>query len=153
MPANSRATGFRFGLARRRLAAKPRRRMLRRLACLSLLFAWFCASGALLDVAQGVAWTRMFAGYARTESVAAAARDTFDPGRPCALCRAVSQAREAGPRTLAPDAGAQKLVLICQETVDYVGTPAPRAWWPVAGPAAAWRAEDVPLPPPRALVG
>jgi hypothetical protein len=153
MPGNSRGTGFRFILARSRAAAEPRGLMPRSLACLSLLFAWVCASGALLDVAQGLAWSRMFVGYARTESVAAAARDTFDPGRPCALCRAVSHAREAAPRTLAPGAGAQKLVLICQDTVDYVGTPAPRTWWPLAGPADAWRPEDVPLPPPRALVG
>jgi len=127
--------------------------MLRRLASLSLLFAWFCASGALLDVAQGVAWARMFAGYARTESVTAAARDTFDPGRPCALCRAVSQARDAAPRALAPNAGLEKVILICQETVEYVGTPARRTWSAAASPAAAGRVEDVPLPPPRGLVG
>jgi len=150
---NRRAAGFRFGLAGGPAPAKPRRVMLRRVACLSLLFAWFCASGALLDVAQSVAWARMFAGYARTESVAAAARDTFDAGRPCALCRAVSQARQAAPRTLAPNTGLEKVVLICQETVAYVGTPVPRTWSAAAFPTAAWRAEDVPLPPPRALLG
>ncbi len=76
--------------------------MSRRLASISLLTAWLCASGAMLDVAQVVAWTRMFAGYARTESIAAAARETFDPGKPCAMCRAVSKARDAGCDRHAP---------------------------------------------------
>src|SRR5476651_946341 len=97
--------------------------MARRIASLSLLCAWLCASGAMLDVAQGVAWARMFSGYAGRESVAEAARDTFDPAKPCKLCLAVSAAREAASRhspTVA-GAGAEKLVMICQDCVYFVG--------------------------------
>jgi len=125
--------------------------MPRRIAFLSLLCAWLCASGAMLDVAQGVAWARMFAGYAGRESVAAAARDTFDPAKPCRLCLAVGAAREAASRhaPAVPGAGAEKLVMICQDCVYFVGA-APKPEWREAGPACqAGPAEDVPLPPPR----
>jgi hypothetical protein len=125
--------------------------MLRRIASLSLLCAWLCASGAMLDVAQGVAWVRMFAGYVGTESVAAAASDTFDPAKPCALCRAVSKARDAACQNCpaAPVAGAEKMVMIVQASETLV-TEAEEAIWPVParvrGPV---RTSEVVLPPPK----
>jgi hypothetical protein len=125
--------------------------MARRLAPACLLLAWLCASGAMLDVAQVVAWSRMFAGYARSECVLSAARDTFDPERPCALCRAVSKAREAssGRGQAAPDAGARKMVMVFQ-AVETLVAPAPGTAWTEtqeAPPKAMWA--EVPLPPPR----
>ena len=91
--------------------------MARRLPALSLLLAWLCASGAMLDVAQVAAWARMFAGYVRTESVAAAARETFDPAKPCQICRAVSKARAAAaPRAAVPSAGPEKIILIFERS-------------------------------------
>jgi hypothetical protein len=129
--------------------------MSRRLASISLLAAWLCASGAMLDVAQVVAWTRMFAGYARTESIVAAARETFDPGKPCALCRAVSKARDACCDRRAPavpSAGAEKMVLILERASPFVASPEPTAW-PERAPAhAPVREADVPVPPPRAAL-
>jgi len=125
--------------------------MSRRLASISLLAAWLCASGAMLDVAQLAAWTRMFAGYARTESIGAAARETFDPCRPCALCRAVGKARDACDRgrPAVPSPGVEKIVLILERASPFVSTPVLREWPEAESAPAAVRAADVPVPPPR----
>jgi hypothetical protein len=135
--------------------AKASAAMPRRIAFLSLLCAWLCASGAMLDVAQGIAWAKMFAGYAGRESMAAAARDTFDPSRPCGLCLAVSAAREAASRHVpaVPGAGAEKLIMICQDTVSFVGVTPTREWREILARCRTRPAEDVPLPPPRTIVG
>jgi hypothetical protein len=128
--------------------------MFRRLSSVSLLGAWLCASGAMLDMAQAVAWTRMFAGYARTESLAAAARETFDPAKPCGICKAVSMAREASGRHAppVPQAGAEKMVLIFERCAPFVALSAKRTW-PVAAPVSAQvRSGDVPVPPPKAFL-
>jgi hypothetical protein len=105
----------------------------------------------MLDLVQVMAWTRMFAGYAGTESFVAAAKETFDPCKPCDLCRAVSHARDAscqhGPAM--PAAGGEKLVLILEKSPVFVASSAERAW-PDAGPARALpRSSEVPVPPPR----
>jgi len=126
--------------------------MFRRLSAVSLLCAWLCASGALLDLAQAFAWARMFAGYARTASVVAAVRRTLDPERPCAICRAVGRAREAsgarGP-AVAP-AGAQKMTLVLESPAPLVAA-VPEEGWPAAAPERGpARAAEVPVPPPRA---
>ena len=127
--------------------------MSRKLASLSLFCAWLCASGAMLDVAQGIAWTRMFAGYARSESIAAAAKDTFDPGKPCALCRAVSEAREAlgrhGPAV--PTRASEKITLVLDCSVCFVPR-SPRQIWPDPRQAlVVERTGEVPVPPPKSF--
>ncbi len=127
---------------------RPRMRSVARVC---LLCAWLCASGALLDVAQVAAWGRMFAGYARSESLAAAARETFDPGKPCAICRAVSKARAASNPAAPRVATADKLVLIFDAPATLV-VRAASPDWPVPGDlSAATRPGDVPVPPPRAV--
>lgn len=128
--------------------------MFRRLSAVSLLCAWLCASGAMLDVAQAFAWTRMFAGYARNESVAAAVRDTFDPGRPCALCCALSKVRQAAGQHVpaVPSAGVDRLILIFERPDVYVAVRAERAWPDAPFAGTAPRACDVPVPPPRAVL-
>jgi hypothetical protein len=105
----------------------------------------------MLDVAQAVAWTRMFAGYVGTESVAAAARDTFDPAKPCKLCLAVSAARDAACRhcPAATPPSMEKMVMIFQSTRTFVAA-ADKAIWPdTAHVCAPARTSDVPLPPPK----
>jgi hypothetical protein len=128
--------------------------MFRRLSAVSLLCAWLCASGAMLDITQVFAWTRMLAGYARTESFAAAAKETFDPAKPCAICKAVSKAREAsgcqGPAV--PSAGGEKLVLILEASAPFVALSAERAWPASPSVSAQALCGDVPVPPPRAGV-
>ena len=125
--------------------------MFRRLSAVSLLLAWLCASGAMLDVAQVFAWARMFANHASTESFAAAARETFDPGKPCEICRAVSKARDASSRhaPAVPSAGGQKMLLILERSAPFFALSA-QGEWPLTPPARAEaRAVDVPVPPPR----
>jgi hypothetical protein len=124
----------------------------RRFSATCLLGAWLCASGAMLDLTQVVAWARMFGGYARTETLAAAAQETFDPEKPCALCLAVSKARTASERhgPAVPSAGAEKMLLIVERSASFVAWAADRSWPRMAPVAAPARAAEVPVPPPRA---
>ena len=55
--------------------------LVKKCAITFLLFAWICANGALLDVVQVFAWGKMFSGYAKSMSVSAALKETFDPAR------------------------------------------------------------------------
>jgi hypothetical protein len=125
--------------------------MSRRVASLSLLCAWLCASGAMLDVAQVFAWARMYAGYARTESIVASARDTFDPGKPCAICRALSRAREACglPAPAAAPAAPEKIVLILERAEPFIALADDPAWPEAPAARALAFASEVPVPPPR----
>src|SRR5271170_5027716 len=103
--------------------------MFRRLPAISLLCAWLCASGAMLDVAQVFAWTRMFTGYARNESVVAAVRDTFDPARPCAICCALCRARQAEsqPVPAIPTAASDRMILILDRPGVFVAESTQRS--------------------------
>jgi hypothetical protein len=108
----------------------------------------------MLDVAQVLAWARMFAEYARMESVVSAAKDTFDPGRSCAICRAVSRARQAQGQhapVLAPS-GPDKVILILENPARFIALDSGRGWpeWTPAAELA--RDADVPVPPPRAAL-
>ncbi len=125
--------------------------MSRRLASISLLCAWFCASGAVLDVAQVVAWSRMFAGYVRTESIGIAAMETFDPGKACALCRRVSEARNSCERhgPVAPSVGVEKIVLILERAAPFIAISSSPAWPETPFLRARIRDGDVPVRPPR----
>jgi hypothetical protein len=124
---------------------------LHRLAAVLVLAGWLAASGALLEVAQVFAWCRMFAGYAGTYSVAEAAARTFDPTRPCPICRALQKAErkqhEAPPA--APNAATERPILICERAEPMVFARQGLAWEvqqeiPACGPVRA-----VPVPPPR----
>jgi hypothetical protein len=128
--------------------------MSRRLAILSLLCAWLCASGAMLDLAQVFAWGRMFAGYARCESLAAAAKETFDPGKPCEICRAVSMARDAAAKHApAPlSAGSEKMVMIFERAAPAVILGVEGSWPGTEVAVAPARPGEVPVPPPRAAL-
>ncbi|MEO5960402.1 MAG: hypothetical protein ABIR80_14915 [Opitutaceae bacterium] len=121
------------------------------LSIAALLFAWLCANGALLDVVQALAWGKMFAGYARTMSVAAALDATFDPAKRCELCVGVAQARDSADKQLpAPSArDAAKLVLVCDTPAKIVFVSAPTAWPAAFASAGPIRTDPVPLPPPR----
>ena len=62
---------------------------------LLLLLAAFLAAGSQWDFVQVFAWGRMFARTAHTLSARAANSETFNPAKRCALCRAVSSARDS----------------------------------------------------------
>lgn len=126
--------------------------MPRLLAPIALLTAWLCASGAALDLAQAFAWARMFGSYVHSESVIAAAKDTFDPDRPCPICKAVSHARDEAkqqaPAQKSPSSEKFYWVLVSQ--VGWVGR-ASGASWTESEPALPFsRVCEVPVPPPRA---
>lgn len=108
----------------------------------------------MLDSVQIVAWTRMFAGYARVLPVGAALRAALDPSRPCELCLAVAKAKAAEEREapVAPVRSVEKQLLAWSGPAPVV-FPSRRDAWPIAGPELApARVEPVPVRPPRAQV-
>ena len=126
--------------------------MRKNVAIASLLFAWLCANGALLDAVQVFAWGKMFAENARTQPLAAALRATFDPAKPCELCRTVAAAKDTAAREL-PTAvertGADKLLLALHTPARPIFV-SPAADWPATlASVPPSRTEPVPLPPPR----
>lgn len=133
--------------------------MFKRVSSICLLFAWLCASGTLLDSIQVFAWGRMFVGYARTMSIAEAAAQTFDPGKPCPICLAVRRAREAEPRnqSAAVPTSVVKTLLAPVQSEPFI-FPLICPEWPDADSImmVSWL-PPVPVPPPRtptqALVG
>lgn len=127
--------------------------MRRALAISSLAFACLCGTGLLWDIVQVVAWGRMFAGYARNESVCAAVTDTFDAEHPCALCQAVTAARDLAehetPAPTSPGRATERVLFLAENTFDVVPQAAAFQW--PADSSRTWRqrADDVPVPPPR----
>jgi hypothetical protein len=59
-----------------------------------VLFAWFLATGSQWDLAQVVAWSRMFAGYSQAMDVKEAFQKTFS-GEMCRICKAVQDGKQA----------------------------------------------------------
>jgi hypothetical protein len=123
----------------------------KKFASLALLFAWLCANGALLDVAQLLAWSKMFAGYSGTMSVAAALQKTFDPAKKCRLCLGVARAREAAQQQLpqAVERSAEKLLLAVHSPSPVILIPSAGDWPATPARVAPHRTEPVPVPPPR----
>ena len=106
----------------------------------------------MLDLAQAFAWGRMFTSYLCCESIVEAAKETFDPAKPCAICAAVGKAREAsnshGPAL--PCAGVEKMVLIFDVPNEFVASIPEDAWPEIPRSIASSSNRDVPVPPPRA---
>ena len=126
--------------------------MRKKIAISSLLFAWLCANGALLDAVQVLAWGKMFAGYTQTMSVAAALRETFDPAKPCEMCLGVAAAKDTAKKQLPAtvERSAEKLLLAYHANAIFI-VPHSVSDWPTAlASVAPSRTEDVPVPPPRA---
>ena len=124
--------------------------MPRRFGIIALICAWLCASGALLDGMQAVAWARMFAGYARTMPLGEAAAETMAGGRPCSICRAVEKARETGGwQQKALNVTSERLLLFC-ERVDPPIMPVTVPEWQAGEPGLPQAPiVSVAVPPPR----
>jgi len=105
----------------------------------------------MLDIAQVFAWGRMFTGYVRCEPIVEAAKETFDPAKPCAICLAVGKAREASSNHAPspPSAGAEKMVLIFDRPAEFVPVEMLDAWPTFLGNVASSLDGGVPVPPPR----
>ena len=126
--------------------------MRKNLAITSLLFAWLCANGALLDAVQVFAWGKMFAENARTLPLGEALRTTFDPAKPCEFCLGVAAAKETAKQQLpgsVDQPSTEKLVLALHSSArPFFLSPYPD--WPVTlASVPPSRTEPVPLPPPR----
>jgi hypothetical protein len=128
--------------------------MARRIGICSLLLAWLCANGAMVELVQCVAWVKMFAGYVPHMSVAAAIDETLDATKPCALCKTVSTARAKSQPTGDNAKVASEKVLLALTTIEDVDLEILRpSWPPPPSRAAQARREPVPLPPPRGFAG
>ncbi len=128
------------------------RRVRKKLATFSLLFAWLCANGALLDGVQVFAWAKMFASYARVMPIGEALRTTFDPNRPCDMCLGIAAAKETARQQLPAgvERASEKIQLALHTPAALVLLSPPAEWPPVRTGAAPARTEPVPVPPPRA---
>lgn len=129
------------------------RALLKRLPSAALLLAWLFANGALLDAVQVLAWGKMFAGYAETMDVRAALARTFDPSRPCNLCRTVSRARDQAKSQLpaAVESSAEKLILALHQPGPVLFVIEPSGWEQDSPANGPFRTDPVPVPPPRQL--
>lgn len=128
--------------------------MRKKIASLSLLLAWLCANGAVLDAVQLVAWGKMFAGYSQVMPIGAALRATLDPSRPCDLCVAVVDMKANWGKQQLPNSGSEqnsmaKVVLALETPPQFVLPPTSESWPTVLASAAPSRTERVPVPPPR----
>jgi hypothetical protein len=125
--------------------------MRRGVSVAGLLFAWLCAQGALTETMQVFAWGRMFAGYRQTMTWSAAADETFDPNKPCEICRMVCETRESGQRSPAAPLvrDTTKFILILSAVDDEPELASVRLEYPESNFfAVEWQAA-VPKPPPR----
>jgi len=122
----------------------------RTIAITSLVIAWLCANGALLDAMQMVAWSKMFADYAQTMTVGEALRETFNPARKCNLCRHVAKAKEAAQNQLPPlSEDSAKFVLGLQVVESPIFASEQEEWVVISVKRLAERTDPVPVPPPR----
>jgi hypothetical protein len=96
----------------------------------------------------------MFVGHVRTESIVSAVSETFDPGKACAICQAVSNARKAssqqGPAQ--PFNDSAKIILILDRPALFVAAPERPSWPEMSRTCVLVRVSDVPVPPPKAVV-
>ena len=126
--------------------------MHKNLALASLLFAWLCANGALLDAVQVFAWGKMFAENARTQPLGAALRATFDPAKPCEFCLGVAAAKETARQQLpgnVESASTEKLLLALHVSAHPIFVSLSADWPVTLASVPPARTEPVPLPPPR----
>ena len=125
--------------------------MHRRIAILSLLFAWLCANGILLDAMQLVAWGKMFAGYSQSMSVGQALKETFDPAKPCEMCSRIAKVKdEVKEKMPLPEQQHGGKFVLAIHTVDSpVFRNDPGEWMNSPATRLTERTDPVPLPPPR----
>lgn len=69
-------------------------RLLRTAGSWAALAALFLMLGGHWAILQGVAWTRMLAGYSRTGTISEAIEKTFDGEHPCKMCVEIKKGRQ-----------------------------------------------------------
>jgi hypothetical protein len=127
-----------------------------RLQIFSCVLAWFIATGCQWDLAQIVAWGRMFAGYSQEMPLTAAAEKTFS-GEMCALCKAVQKAKQeqdaSAPKSAPTKAPGKLLDAGPLAAVARVVSPVREVVGLIQPPAALTGRDRTPppYPPPRAV--
>jgi len=126
----------------------------RRLSLLLTLAAWLLATGSQWDLVQTFALGRMFAANASTMPLLAAAERTLSPEGRCAICAAVTAAKqqEGNSATVPAGKAGGKIFLLYQPAAAPVVAAPVFSPWSLSDPfvTTAGRAAP-PLPPPRAL--
>jgi hypothetical protein len=117
------------------------------------LFAWLLATGSHWDLVQTFAWGRMFANYSLQMSLTQAVEETFNPDKPCEVCRAVEHAKQQEERNALPGGKAlEKILLVFQPAPAVVIARLGDERWTLADRTAPSAEQPPPLlPPPRAL--
>jgi hypothetical protein len=128
--------------------------MRQKIAILSLLTAWFLATGSQWDLVQTFAWAKMMVGYAKVMPLSEAVAETFDADKPCPLCRAVAQAKQQQESSLPPEVDLHaKLIYIFQPTPTFIVTVRQENPWSLDDWALPHTARSAPpVPPPRGQV-
>ena len=128
--------------------------MRRTISTMCLLLAWLCANGAVWNVVQVVAWTKMFHDYSPVMPATEALALTFDGSAPCDLCHISKDAQDTARQQLPSDAalggGTEKILLIADCAPVAVLVAPDFAWPGLAHEAGLTRTDAVPVPPPRA---
>jgi len=119
------------------------------------LFAWCIATGCQWDLAQLVAWGRMFKDYSQAMSLSAAAQKTFS-GEMCPLCKAVQKGKQEqeqnAPKSTAPGKADAKLLDACPlSTMASVLSPERKVVGTIIAqtPSVGRARTAPPVPPPR----
>jgi hypothetical protein len=116
------------------------------------LAAWLLATGSQWDLVQTFAWARMFALNAETLSLTEAAERTFSPEGRCALCEAVSGAKQQQENAATiPGGRADAKILLAFEPAPSPIVAAPDfSPWSLSDPLVSSLARSAPpVPPPR----
>ncbi len=144
-------SGHQIVLARSSAFCARFRPVRKQIAIFSLLLAWLCANGALLDTAQVFALARMFAGYSGSMDATAALRETFNPAKPCKLCHGIAKAKQTAREQLpsSVERSGEKILLALHSPTPIVFVAAPADWPTTLASVAPSRTEAVPVPPPR----
>ena len=126
--------------------------MLSRAGHLLLIVALLGATGGHWAVLQSVAWARMLADNARTESLPVAIENTFDGKHPCPLCKQIASGRQSGKKSEA-QLELKKLDVLHQRAALLVQSPAQFVLLGAFDAAGRQLAQTPPVPPPRSLAG
>lgn len=125
--------------------------VIKRLQLLSVLIAWFMATGAQWDLVQTFGWSRMIANYSKSMPLMEAVRLTFTAENMCRVCEVVSDAKRQEKTTQAPG-GTLKSTLVFvvpPSPVFVLAAPGHEAWLTTEMVPSSTQRPVPPTPPPQ----
>ncbi|MFN2426729.1 MAG: hypothetical protein ABR587_09835 [Candidatus Binatia bacterium] len=128
------------------------RRFLGKTGLYSSLLAVFLISGGHWMVLQSVAWSRMFAANARTDTLVLAVAKTFDSEHRCGMCHQIQRGRENEQRpttAIAANSASPRVWMMLPACPQAGSILSYRAIALLAEPTRDIHAEAPPDPPPR----